>query len=264
ISSMRMSRRRRLETLSTSASLMDELPQLIESTCIRTPRKWSASRSKLVNALAQGLQRRIEGLDELLQAVFLELGSNLVHVDAEPAETCQDLARAFWLVMDAFCRVAMILIRGKRLEGQRRHGVAPDQRFDVLDIRVLGILRARARPEQPLTAGALALERSPALAVDDGLIAPIGQTCRGDGSFAFQRSCRLLAARIQPPIYQGIDTAQEEARNRCDVVDGLLCGETLFEAAHVRVGDRHISFHAEEQRDIDVHSFCRQAADRRQ
>src|SRR5690606_22106990 len=104
-----------------------------------------------------------------------------------------------------------------------------------------GVFRARAGPQQPLTARALRLEGGPAFARDDRFVATIRKPCRSDRRLASHFLRRGCATCIGLLVDDGIDAAQEEARNRSDSVDRLLLREPVLEPAHVRVYDGHVT-----------------------
>ena len=107
--------------------------------------------------------------------------------------------------------------RGSRADGRARRKASnvaggtvstvsgPDQLLHVHEVAVPGVLRARARPQQPLHAGALRRERLPAIAGDALLEALVGELRVRDRDLA-------LRARAQRAL--GSATARRAARPR--------------------------------------------------
>src|SRR5262245_49063038 len=86
-----------------------------------------------------------------------------------------------------------------RVERRRRHGVdgvAPDERLDVVDVGVGGVLGRRARPERTLWPGALAREQAEVLGAEALPEGRIGELRVGDRGFSPQAlDRRALVAR---------------------------------------------------------------------
>ncbi len=82
------------------------------------------------------------------------------------------------------------------------------------------------------------------------------------------RPRRALASRrchrVELGVDQRVDAAQEEARDRRDLIDGLARLHSLFETGQIRIDDVPVAIDAEQQRDIDVDSGRDQLGDRRQ
>ena len=72
------------------------------------------------------------------------------------------------------------------LLGHRVHGVLDDQVVDVHRVLVVGVLHAGRRPQRALPAGAVGLERGPAVAGEELLVGLVGQARVGDAGLALE------------------------------------------------------------------------------
>ena len=201
-----------------------------------------------------------EGIREELHAVGQQLVGHLLHGDARAAERRHRVERGVDVLLKAGARPAVI---AKRVEGRRRYrvdGVRPDQFLDVEHIAIGGVLRARARPEQPLRLSALAGQGAPACAADDLQVPLVGQPGVGDGHLAGEAAKRgpLLGSRLrlQPlrheRVHGGVDPADEEAGHTRHARQVAAPRGELLQARHVRVRDLLVRVLREEQRHVDI------------
>src|SRR5262249_36086380 len=117
------------------------------------------------------------------------------------------------------------------------HGIRANQLLDINDVAVLGILCARAGPEQTLRLRSLGGKRFPPRASKKFLIFLVSLPCVCDRNFspeAFEQVCLSgirsgLELFVDLAINQRIDPADEKAGDARNVADVLaLCG-TGFE-----------------------------------
>ncbi len=111
------------------------------------------------------------------------------------------------------------------VDGRRRHRidrVRADQRLDVEHVRILRVLGAGARPQDPLWAGALCGHIGKRVRLEDLLIPLICKLGVGDCSFAPLRHGLIGAVLLQSIVCARVDTTDEERSNRSDAM-GLLC-----------------------------------------
>jgi hypothetical protein len=79
----------------------------------------------------------------------------------------------------------------ERRHRRRRHrvdGVEANQLLDVQYVTVIGVLRAGARPEEPLRLRAALGQRTPPRAAEQLLVALVGQLRIGNRHFALKQS----------------------------------------------------------------------------
>src|SRR5438132_1044752 len=144
------------------------------------------------------------------------------------------------------------------LAQSRRHGVYrvwPDQLVHVVGVRILGILRAGAGPEEPLYLGALRLERRKARAVTDLQELQVRDRGVGDGQLAHKTLQRSLLERIgllfqlglQQAVHQRVNPADEEAGDGRDLLQVAAPGGQLLEPRDVGPRDLLVHRDAEQQ-----------------
>jgi hypothetical protein len=105
----------------------------------------------LLDGCDEFLERDLKLSDPLVE----KLGGHDLERDPEPGQRGEDRPGFVEILFDGELRMAVV---AERVEGRRRNGVdgaPPDERFDVEDVREVRILRARARPEEPLWMRAL-------------------------------------------------------------------------------------------------------------
>ena len=165
----------------------------------------------------------------------------------------------------------MISKRVNRRRGHRINGVPADELFDVQHIAVLGVLCARARPQQTLRSGSLCCHCSPAIGVDE-LSVPLVRNlrvCDGDRAQKALRRRLFVSARhfLQPArdqcVHRGVDAAHEEARHARDAADVGTAGNPGLQTCEIRLGDGLVCRYREQQRHVDVDAVFGELANRR-
>ncbi len=94
-------------------------------------------------------EQSIVGLNKLVDAFLEQLFRGFINVDSEAGERLQHAPGSFRVFREPDSRVTMGV---KSLQGFERHrvdGIRTDQWFDLLDVAVSGILRARALVFRP-------------------------------------------------------------------------------------------------------------------
>ena len=154
--------------------------------------------------------------------------------------------------------VAVVAERLERLRRQRVHGVRTDQLLDVDDVRVVGVLGARAGPQQALGLRALALQRRELRAAEEVQEVPVGDLGVGDGDLAQQRArASGDPFALERRVDRGVHAADEEARHRGLPVDRVAVGPAPLQAADPGLRDLLVAGHAEQQRDVDAEASAR-------
>ena len=69
--------------------------------------------------------------------------------------------------------------------------------------------------------------------------------------------------RIEELVHLGVDTGDEEARDRCDAVDGLICPDAPLEPSQMCLDHLAVSRLGDEQRHVDVDPVGETALDGR-
>ncbi len=142
----------------------------------------------------------------------------------------------------------------------RIDSVATDQLLHVEHIAVFRVLRAGARPEQPLRLSARIGERFPAGTAEQFLIALIGELGVGDGGPAEQFAqtrplvgvLRFLELLRDDRVDRRVYPADEEARHTGDPGRVASALDEALESPEVGLGHPLVHVPGEEQRDVDV------------
>ena len=150
-------------------------------------------------------------------------------------------------------------------------GVRPDQLLDVEDVPVVGILGARARPQEPLGHGAAGGEALPAPTPVDLLVALIGEPGVRDGHLPQETpEARLVVrARRRPQTLgdegadEDVDAADEEAGHARDPTRVAASSREDLEAGQVGLGHLLVRRLGEEEGDVHVDPGADELADRR-
>ena len=151
--------------------------------------------------------------------------------------------------------------RPVRLEGLIGRGrdrvdrVGTDQRLDVHQLRVGGVLGARRGPQHLLHLGAVGAQRLEALAVEQLPKTGVGHLRVGDPHLSLDA---LAHARVD----RRVDPADEEARHRRDPRDVPTVRQQLLQPRQVRVHHALVHLGGEQQRDVDVDPCGDQLSDR--
>src|SRR3979490_1885360 len=138
--------------------------------------------------------------------------------------------------------------------------VGGGQLVDIEDIAIVLVLRARARPQEPLDARALGLQFLPARARKQTLVALIGELGVGDRGLAAQIGQRraqagivgLGEALLDELVHRHVDAAYEEARHARDPARVPAPRDHILEAGEVGLDHLFITLLREQQRNIDV------------
>ena len=150
---------------------------------------------------------------------------------------------------DPHRRRAVVAVRREGLGRKGVDGLGRDQRLDVVHVGQGGVLGAGRGPERALHPRAAPGERRPARAAEHPLERGVGQAGVGDGDGAPEVGApRALEHRV----HLGVHPAHEEAGDRGHVVERLSRRGAPFEPAQVRLHDRLVPRHREEQRHVDV------------
>ena len=192
------------------------------------------------------------------EAVVQQPGGHLVEVDAVLGQERHVGDRGLESVEDGVGPDATVVAEGVEGGlGHRVHRVAPDERLDVVHVRVRGVLGPRRRPQRPLDPGTRPGEPLPAVAREHLAEALVGELGVGDGGSALQG--RSLG---QQRIDRRVDAGDEERRHGRDRVEWLPGGESSLETG--QVGARHLFVHVdgEQQGDVDVDAGGGQFLDR--
>jgi hypothetical protein len=216
-----------------------------------------------VTASGDGSEQRVEGVCELLNAVYDQVAGDLLQGDADVRYRLQRSSCAGYIPLDGVGFGHAVV--AERVHGGRRNGVhrvASDQRFDierVLEGRVLG--RGR-RPEEALGPGAGVRQRLPARARKQGLIARIGDLGIGDRRLAAEpRRRRLVLCRVELFVHGRVDAAHEEAGHAGHLGQVAALGLQRLQALQIGLHHLLVGVDGEQERDVDVHPFADQALD---
>src|SRR5437899_10080792 len=162
---------------------------------------------------ADAVQQLLEGIGELLHALALQRGGDVVVVDASGSEIGEQLVRCVDVLRERQLDLAVILEGADRLLGHGVHRLRADQLLDIQDVAILGILRRRGRPQAALFCGALRLEGLPAWAGEHVEIVLVRELRVGDRELAIQLR-GLATDLVEPPVGLGVHAGDEEARDR--------------------------------------------------
>src|SRR5262249_42823395 len=143
---------------------------------------------------------------------------------------------------------------------KRVDGFGADQALDVEHVAVVRVLRAGARPERALNAGALRFQLREAFARKDFLeplvlhlrVRNRGLAEEGGESGLFVLVIRPADAGFELAVDGRVDAADEDAGHRGKMGYRLPGGGARFPAAGVRLGDLFVIFYREDHRDVDV------------
>ena len=162
----------------------------------------------------------------------------------------------------------------ERIHGRDRHGVdgvGPDQLVDIEHVAIGFVLGAGRSPQQPLRFCAFRGQRLPARAVEQPLVALIGELGIGDGDLALERIearflVRIVGLRdlfVEQLVDRGIDAADKETRHAGDLRNVATLGGQHLKAGQIGFDNLLVDGLREQQRDIDVDAAGDQIMDRR-
>jgi hypothetical protein len=149
-----------------------------------------------------------------------------------------------------------------RLARHRVDGLGPDQRLDVQEVGVVGVLRGGGGPQAALRRRALALQLLPLAAGEDLLVGLVGELGVGDRELALEllRAAGLLEALVGLGVHAG----DEERRDRRDAARVAAAVDEPAQAAQVGLGDLAVALEREDQRHVDRDAGRDRLLDRRQ
>src|SRR6266545_3924439 len=180
------------------------------------------------------LEELLERLRELLDALALERLGDVVVVDACLRDLLEDALRLVDALFERWGHSPVVLEGPDRLLGHRVHRLGADELLDVEDVRVGGILRRGRGPEAALGPRPLRAEEFPALAREGLLVALVRELGIGDGELPLE--VVVAAELVQAAVGLGIDTGDEEARNRGHRAGVAAGGDEPLEPAQVGLG----------------------------
>ena len=221
-------------------------------------------------AAVHGGEQLVERLDELPHAVLEELVGHLLHRDAGAGEGLHRVGGGLDVLLEARTDPPMVTESIEGGGGDRVDRVASDQLLDVEDVAVARVLRARARPEQPLGLGSPAGEGLPARCLEDLPVALIDELRVGDGDPAeepLQQDALRRGGGLEAPrhdlVDRGVDPADEEAGHaRHPAQIGAPRGAGL-QALDVGLGHLLVDLLGEEEGHVDVDPLADELADGR-
>src|SRR5262249_5127173 len=154
----------------------------------------------------------------------------------------EGLKAATFFVESFFNRDADVAVIAERNKCCRRQGVdrvGTDQRLDVVDVRICGVLCRGRCPKWTLESRSLYLQRGKTFAAEHLLEALVGDLCVCDCDSPLEKSKRLFLFFIaglcdesfEPFVHRGVDSAHKEACNRSNLDDGFAFGGASLEAA---------------------------------
>ena len=159
-------------------------------------------------------------------------------------------------------------VRGDRVEGRlghRVHAAGAHQLDDVAGRVVVGVLHAGRRPQRALGVRAAGSQGRPSVR---GERLPVrlpdlasGRDRRPDR--AGQRTSSVPMA-LEPGIHLGVDTADEEARDRVDPGEVVAADGRELQPGLVRLDDGEVPLDGEDQGDVDADPRPDDLRDRRQ
>ena len=204
-------------------------------------------------AAVHGGEQLVERLDELPHAVLEELVGHLLHRDAGAGEGLHRVGGGLDVLLEARTDPPMVTESIEGGGGDRVDRVGSDQLLDVEDVAVARVLRARARPEQPL-----------------GLGSPAGELRVGDGDPAeepLQQDALRRGGGLEAPrhdlVDRGVDPADEEAGHaRHPAQIGAPRGAGL-QALDIGLGHLLVDLLGEEEGHVDVDPLADELADGR-
>ena len=142
----------------------------------------------LTSFLLQACQQLFERLYELLHPLVLQLLSEVVDIDAEFGKKEKDILGLLEPLFKPCFRLAVIAVGVERFPGDRIDRFRSDQCLDILDVAVLGILRAGAGPKNALGSGVVVGELAEPIGLKRLLIDLVGQFGAGDRDLPVQRA----------------------------------------------------------------------------
>src|SRR5262249_223306 len=196
------------------------------------------------------LQEGVVGVGELLDPFVLELAEDLLLVDGNLGEALECVARAGQVVVNPNLWISVVPVGVERL---RRHGIyriGGDQRLDVVELGVGGILRGGRRPERPLRGDARRFQGRETPSAEDFLVGLIGEPGITDRELAAQRLGARANLLGNPGVFCGgvellvgvaVHAADEEAGDRPNFRNVLLASDTLLHRREERLHDLPVS-----------------------
>ena len=205
----------------------------------------AAGHNPLAGELHAG-DERVEGLDELGDAVEQELLRHVSHVDARLGQPLELGGRV--LISCGARDLELLLARQESGHRHRVHRVWRHQTVHILCLGVARVLHAGGRPQRPLDGAAGLAQLREALAQEHLLEALVGGARvrhRGDPEEV------LLAGLGEPLVDLGVHARDEEAGHRVDV-ERLARLLAALHPTDVGLGDRAVGLDREQQRYVDV------------
>ena len=202
------------------------------------------------------LHEFVPGFDERFGPFVLELGGQGVDVDAGPGELRQHFLAVATVGRQQRAEFAVL---GEGFQGALGHGVHRERRrqgLDVQDVGGLGVLGARAGPQQALRAGPGVVHALPARRAQQGAAGLVRPLRHGDAELVAQRLRHLAHDR-------GVPAADEHRGDGADL--GLEPGlDAPLDAAQECLGRRQVVLAGEQQGDVDRHAGKDRLLDGRQ
>jgi hypothetical protein len=153
---------------------------------------WSERRLR-----GDAVENLIDRGDELLNALALERGDDVVVVDADGVELVEQVLRLVEIRLEPKLDPTVVLEGANRLLGHGGDRVRPNQLLDVERVAKARILHRRRRPEATLRGRAARGEIVPTLAVEQRLVLLVGELRVGDAERRWRR--RKAGKRPQHP-----------------------------------------------------------------
>ena len=158
----------------------------------------------------------------------------------------------------------MVTVSIQGIRRQRVDRVRPDQRLDIHHVIVCRVLGRCGCPKQPLRTRTLCRQRLPTYAVNQSPIFPVSEARTGNRRSAAQFLRLWSFVLINGTIHHGIDAAQEETRNRCDVVKRTSACQAIFQAGNITLRHFAVAYDTEKKCHVHVDACGDQLPDRRQ
>src|SRR3954467_14643115 len=233
-----------------------------------SPRPWMSARARpslvplVLELAAHGLGQLVPGVDELLHALLLEHPEDVVEVDAGVGDRLHHGGGVVGGLLHRRAGLPVVRVGLHGLLRHRVHGAGGDELGDVHRVRVLRVLHARRRPQRPLRARSLGLQRPPPVGGEDLLVGLVGQPGVRDARPALER--RVGAGLVQPLVDLGVDAGHEERRDRRDALQRSALLQALLQPGQVGLHDRPVALEAEDEGDVDTDAAGDAGGDGRQ
>ena len=218
-----------------------------------------------------GGEQLVGGIGEQPHALLDQLVGDGIERNSGAAKVAEHTLRVGDIGVE---RIGELAVVAERIHGRDRYGVdgvAPDQLLDIEHVAIGLVLGAGRSPQQPLRLCAFRGQRLPARAVEQPLVALIGELGIGDGDLAFERIearflVRIVGLRdllVEQFIDRGVDAADEKARHAGDLRNVAALGGQHLKAGQIGFDHLLVDGLRKQQRDIDVDAAGNQIVDRR-